>query len=420
MGKANEITAEFPEKLQFLFRPMRYKVAYGGRGGAKSWGFARALIIKGAERMLRILCARELQVSIADSVHQVLADQIYLLGLQRYYEIQEQGIYGINGTEFLFAGIRNNVTKVKSTEGIDICWVEEAEKVSDDSWKVLIPTIRKIGSEIWVSFNPDQSTDPTYKRFVVNPPPDSEVVKIGYQDNPWFPEVLERERAYLASVDQDAYQHIWEGNTREQSDAQVLKNKFVVEPFLPGGAGWDGPYQGADWGFAIDPTTLIRCWVRGFKLYIEHEAYGVGVDIDKTPELFDKKVPKGRDYATRADNARPETISYMQRNGYARMVGVDKWKGSVEDGVARLRAFEQIVIHPRCKHTIEEARLWSYKTDRLTGDVLPELIDKHNHCWDAVRYAIEPIIRRSALGLLDFYSQQKAADDARQTQEKTK
>ncbi len=203
--------AQFPEKLQFLFEPSRYKVAWGGRGGAKSWGFARALLVEGARRPLRILCARETQKSIADSVHRLLSDQIRELGLGSVYTIEKARILAANRTEFLFAGLKHNVNNIKSVEACDIVWVEEAQSVSRGSWEVLIPTIRKEGSEIWVSFNPDLETDDTYQRFVVHPPPGAVVVKIGYADNPWFPAVLKAEAEHLRETDPDAFSHVWEG-----------------------------------------------------------------------------------------------------------------------------------------------------------------------------------------------------------------
>lgn len=175
---------QLPHKLAFLFEPARYKVAHGGRGGAKSWGFARAALIQAAQRPLRVLCARELQVSIAESVHKLLSDQIEAMGLAPWFDVQQQVIRSSAGSEIIFAGIRNNVTKLKSLEGVDVCWVEEAEKVSNSSWEALIPTIRKPGSEIWVSFNPHDASDPTYQRFVLNPPPGARVVEMNWQDNP--------------------------------------------------------------------------------------------------------------------------------------------------------------------------------------------------------------------------------------------
>jgi phage terminase large subunit len=386
-----QIKAEFPEKLGFLFEPARYKVAYGGRGGSKSWGFARALLILAAQRRMRVLCARELQISIQDSVHKLLAEQIEELGLSSIYEVQQTIIKGANGSEFIFSGLRSNATKIKSMEGIDVCWIEEAQTVSADSWDILIPTVRKEDSEIWVSFNPDQDSDPTYQRFVVDPPPGAVVAPIGWQDNPWLPRVLLDEKNYLYRIDPEAAAHVWGGQCRRNSVAQVLRGRYVVESFEPG-KDWHGPYYGADWGFATDATALVKCWINGRTLYVEHEAYGVGVDLDDTPALFDK-VPKAREYTIRADSARPETISHMRRHGYTRIIGAYKWSGSVEDGVEHLRSYERIVIHPRCQHAAEEARLWSYKVDKLTGDVLPALVDRHNHTWDAVRYALEPIIR---------------------------
>ncbi len=387
-----KIDVQLPRKLHgLLFSPARYKVAHGGRGGAKSWGFARAALVKAAGKPLRILCARELQNSIQDSVHQLLKEQIGELGMGQLFDVQQSVIRGHNGSEFIFSGLRSNITKVKSMEGIDIVWVEEAETVSDESWKVLIPTIRKPGSEIWVSFNPREKTDPTYKRFVLSPPPGAMVVQIGWKDNPWLPDVLKAEKDYLYSVDPEAAAHVWGGETRQVTDAQVLRGRYVVESFEPG-KDWSGPHYGADWGFSVDPTTLIRCWVNGRVLYIEHEAYGVGVDLDDTPKLFDR-VPESRTHTIRADNSRPETIAHMRRHGFNRIIGCVKGKGSVEDGVEHLRSYERIVIHPRCEHAAEEARLWSYKVDHLTQDVLPVLVDKHDHCWDATRYALEPIIR---------------------------
>lgn len=382
---------EIPEKLGPFWEPARYKVAHGGRGGAKSWSIARLLLALAARSKLRILCARELQISIQDSVHKLLADQIAELGLGSFYEVQQAAIRGRNGSEFIFSGLRSNITKIKSMEGLDIVWVEEAQTVSAASWDVLIPTVRKEGSEIWVSFNPDQDDDPTYQRFVVAPPPGAVVVEIGWQDNPWFPETLRAEKDYLYRIDPEAAAHVWGGQTRRNSVAQVLRGRYVIESFTPD-KDWHGPYYGADWGFATDPTTLIRCWVHGRQLCIEHEAYGVGVDLDDTPALFDR-VPGAKEHTMRADNSRPETISHLRRHGYTRIISAHKGPGSVEDGVEHLRSYERIVIHPRCTHTAEEARLWSYKVDKLTGDVLPKLADAHDHCWDAVRYALEPIIR---------------------------
>jgi len=402
-GTAPEVPAyslpesiQFPEKMQFLFSPARYKVAHGGRGSAKSWSFARALLLKGATERLRILCTREVQRTIQDSVHKLLSDQVETMGLRYYYTIQSQSLKSVVGTEFIFAGLKTDPNKIKSTEGVDICWVEEAEKISHASWEILIPTIRMPGSEIWVTFSPSEKTDPTYKRFILDPPPDAVVVEVNWRDNPWFPEELMKEKDYLARVDMDAYMHVWEGKIRKIGKASVFGDKCSVESFDIG-KDWVGPYFGADWGFANDPTTLMKVWigpgeVGGKNLYIEKEVYGVGVELDHTPAKFDQ-ISESRKYRIRADNSRPETISYLRRQGFM-IKPAAKWQGSVEDGIAFIRTFERIVIHPRCIHTIEESHLYSYKVDPLTGDILPDIVDKHNHCWDAVRYAIEPIVKR--------------------------
>jgi phage terminase large subunit len=217
-----EVIARFPPKLEFLFKPARYKVAYGGRGGTKSWGFARALLIQAAERKLRILCAREVQKSIKDSVHQLLTDQIDALGLGHAYQILTTEIRGSNGSQFLFSGLSDlTAESIKSFEGVDIVWVEEARAVTKRSWSILIPTIRKDGSEIWISFNPELDTDETYSRFVTNPPPDAVVVKLTYRDNPWFPEVLEKERLHSMTSDPVNYPNIWEGECKAAVDGAI-------------------------------------------------------------------------------------------------------------------------------------------------------------------------------------------------------
>lgn len=223
----SQVKAKFPDKLKPLFTPKRYKILYGGRGAAKSWGVARALLIMGANRPLRILCAREVQRTIADSVHKLLSDQISALGLTSFYTIQDAVIYGLNGTEFSFAGLRQqDVAKIKSFEGVDICWVEEAQTVTKKSWGILIPTIRKEGSEIWVTFNPELDTDDTYQRFVVNPPDDSVVININWYDNPWFPAVLRQEKDHLKKSDPDAYENVWEGKCMSVVPGAIYRNEI--------------------------------------------------------------------------------------------------------------------------------------------------------------------------------------------------
>lgn len=223
----NEIEANFPLKLQGLFKPMRYKVAYGGRGSGKSWAFARALLIQASERPLRVLCGREVQKSIKQSVHTLLKDQIQELGLGKFYDVLETEIRGKNGSQFSFAGLASHtVESIKSFEGCDIVWIEEAQTVSKKSWDILIPTIRKPNSEIWITFNPDLDTDDTYTRFIENTPPDSWVQLVNYIDNPWFPEVLEKERQHCKLTKPLDYENIWEGKCKAAVDGAIYAGEI--------------------------------------------------------------------------------------------------------------------------------------------------------------------------------------------------
>ena len=224
----SETNAQFPVKMASLFDKARYKVYYGGRGAGKSHSAAKALLILGAKSQIRVLCAREYQTSIKDSVHKLLCDQIELMNLHGFYEITQSSIRGKNGTEFAFVGLKNNVANVKSYEGVDYCWVEEAQTVSRHSWNTLIPTIRKEGSEIWITFNPELETDETYQRFVVRPPEQAVVQKINWSDNPWFPEVLALEKDSLKSRDPSAYQTVWEGLCRLTVDGAIFANEMQV------------------------------------------------------------------------------------------------------------------------------------------------------------------------------------------------
>lgn len=377
----------------------RYKIFYGGRGGGKSWGVSQALLIVGSKVKTRILCAREVQNSIQDSVHKLLKDTINSSKyLSQFYIVTNTSIVGKNGTEFIFKGISADPMQIKSLEGIDICWVEEAQKVSSESWDILIPTIRKKGSEIWMTFNPNLKTDSTYKRFILNTPPNSIVKKINWQDNPYFPKELEDEKNYLKEVDYDLYLHIWEGFCKTASDAQIFRNKFVVEDFSINQIAKENNisepvfYFGLDWGFSQDPTAVVRCCVIDCDFYIDYEAGGTQIELDDTYKLIDK-IPKAKENKIRADSTRPESISFIKRQGY-KIVAVEKWGGSVEDGIEFMRTFRKIHIHTRCKEVANEFVNYSYKIDRVTGDILPIIIDKHNHYIDSLRYALSPLIKQ--------------------------
>lgn len=676
---------KFPGKFQPLFKPSRYKDFHGGRGSGKSVNIARALVLQAYENKKRILCCREIQNTIRDSVHKLIADQIEIMGLSPWFEVTQSAIRGLNGSEFIFKGLRFDPQGIKSTEGVDICWCftegtlvddtpienikagdfvssynhrtgriekrrvvrtmkrpaplslytltfagcrpiiatsehpffikgkgyvpvkdlevgdvaykkvgntvggsvfggvrgndtlrhqsprtevsqerrdllqglrsenaigedeekqsdvrpesiretagnfqgkeapskgswrewkrlfpwakrtlacawawmvgriycpdrasfwstfklqnrfskyllrdcgrsrwrfthgenrtgrgcekdcvlreqrlesieiqeqgsfgqhsgscrynyvynlevegnnnyfangllvhncEEAQTIGENSWSILIPTIRKEGSEIWLTWNPLEENSPTYQRFIENPPPDCISVEVNYYDNPYFPDVLRQEMEWLKQKDFAAYEHVWLGKPLTLTDAVIFKGHYTVEAF-PDDL-WkkaDRLFYGADFGFANDPSTLVRCFIHDRKLYIDHEAYGVGIEINELPAFYDS-VPDSRKWQIWGDSARPETISYLKKQAGFRIDSADKWQGSIEDGIAYLKSFDQIVIHSRCRHMAEEARLYRYKTDKQTNEILPVIEDSNNHLWDAVRYSLNGYIRR--------------------------
>jgi len=386
----------------FATQAKRYKVAYGGRGSSKSWTIARILLLKGMEKPLRILCTREIQDSIKDSVHKLLKDQIDLLELNGW-TVQNDVIKHINGTEFLFKGLFSNLSKVKSFEGVDICWIEEAESISAMSWEILDPTIRKPGSEIWVSFNPRYETDIMYKTFVLEPPENSIVIKVNYQDNKHFPKELEDQKNHMAKVDPDLYLHIWEGELKRNTAEQIMQSKWSVEDFKT--LLTEHFYYGADWGFSQDPNTVNRTFIAAHPewgencLYIDYEVNDrpydqeeriTSSDLEELPALWDT-MPVIRKHCVQADSARPETISHMQGKGFI-VESVSKWPGSVEDGVTHLRSYDKIIIHPRCVNTIFEFKSYKYKVDKKSGQITSIILDKFNHHMDAIRYSLVPVM----------------------------
>ncbi|EDU58724.1 PBSX family phage terminase large subunit [Providencia stuartii] len=401
---------EIPPKLVPVFENegVRYRGAYGGRGSAKTRTFALMTAIRGYMAAKNgqsgvILCAREYMNSLEESSMEEVKQAIRSVPwLNDFYELGEKYIRTkCRSVSYVFAGLRHNLDSIKSKARILIAWVDEAESVSETAWTKLTPTVREAGSEIWVTWNPEKDGSATDKRFRKKQPDNAIVVEMNYDDNPWFPSVLEEERLNdQARLDAATYAWIWEGAYLENSDKQVLANKYVVQSF-PDDL-WkkaDRLLFGADFGFAKDLNTLIRMFILDDCLYIEREAYGVGVELDHMPAFYDE-IPEARKWPIKADSARPETISYLKRQGF-NISAAKKWQGSVEDGITYLRGFKQIIIHPRCKETAKEARLYSYKTDRITGEVLPVIEDEYNHCWDAVRYGLDGYItQKSIAGML--------------------
>jgi len=377
-----------------LLSPSRYKGAHGGRGSGKSHFFAELLVEEHvANKNQKSVCIREVQKSIKMSAKLLIENKIEQLGVGHYFEVQETVVKSRRGSGvMIFQGMQNHTAdSIKSLEGFDRAWVEEAQSISQRSLDLLRPTIRKSESEIWFSWNPQYETDPVDVLLRgENPPDNTTVINVNYSDNPWFPDVLREEMEYDRRRDYDKYLHVWEGQYQTFGEALVFRNWSIEEFDAPP----DAVFRlGADWGFAIDPTVLIRCFIIGRKLFVDYEAYKIGCEITDTPALFDA-VPDARRWPITADSARPETISYMKRNGYPRIQSAAKGAGSVEDGIEWLKSFD-LIVHPRCKHTISELSAYRYKQDKLTGAVLPIFEDKNNHLIDALRYACEGARRGS-------------------------
>lgn len=379
-------SVDLPEYAGDLWQPFRHLAWHGGRGPGKTRTVATGLILQSMERHERVLCGRETQRSIRDSSKRVLDDEIDRIGVRAAFTSTETEIRGPNDSLFLFAGVRGNAVGLKSIEGVTTFWGDEAQAFSQGSIDTIVPTIRAPGSRLIWTWNPDLPTDPIDVMFrgESGPPPDSIVREINYPDNPWFPDVLRVAMEHDRSRDIDKYNHIWLGQYRQNSEARIFKN-WRVEPFdTPSNVEFR---QGADFGFSIDPSCLVRCWIDGTQLFVDQEAWGLHVEINNLPELF-RGVPDSEKWWTTADSSRPETISYLRNHGFPRIRPALKGARSVEEGVEFLKSFD-IVVHPRCQHLIDELTHYSYKLDPLTGDVLPVIEDKDNHLIDALRYACE-------------------------------
>ena len=372
--------------LPLLTENLRYLGAHGGRGSGKSHFFAEHAIERALIGKFHLVCVREVQKTLDQSVKKLLETKIEEFGVGHLFDCQQARIIGPNGSLFIFQGMQDHTAdSIKSLEGFDAAWIEEAQSLSQRSLDLLRPTIRKPGSQIWASWNPKAATDPIDVLLRSDdPPPGTVVVEVNWRDNPMFPDVLRVEMEYDRGRDPDKYAHVWEGKYLQRSDSKVFKNWSIQE--------FDtDPHAvlrfGADWGFSVDPTTLVRCYITGRKLYIDYEAYRVGCEITDTPALF-MSVPESEKWPITADSARPETISHMRKNGFPKIMSAVKGAKSLEDGVSWLQSFD-IIVHPRCTHTIDELTHYSYKVDPLTDKVLPQLGDKDNHVIDALRYACE-------------------------------
>lgn len=384
-----------PEWAIPLLQPARYKGAYGGRGSGKSHEFAQMIVEAHVmDANTSSVCVREFQKSLKQSVKRLLENKIEELNVSHLFEVQDKLIKNKNGKGIIiFEGLQNHTAdSIKSLEGFDRAWVEEAQSLSQRSLDMLRPTIRKPGSELWFTWNPREAKDPVDQLLrSETPPPDAIVLRVNCQDNPWFPDVLRDEMEYDKRRDPDKYAHIWQGEYLRNSESRVFRNWRIEEFDTPA----DATLRfGADWGFSVDPTVLVRCHTVGRTLYIDYEAYQIGCDITDTPLLF-MGVPGSELWPIVADSSRPETISHMRKNGFPKIMPAVKGPKSVEEGIAFLKGYD-IVVHPRCTHVIDELTLYSYKVDPVTGAVLPLLEDKNNHCIDALRYACESVRRITA------------------------
>lgn len=381
------LTIETLEVFEPLLKESRYKAAFGGRGSGKSHFFAENLIDYAVRKPgLRWACIREVQKSLNQSVKRLIEDKIEYLGVGHLFDVKDTVIKTPGDGIIIFEGMQNHTAdSIKSLEGYDGAWVEESHKLSQRSLDLLRPTIRKVKSELWFSWNPEHEDDPIDTFFRGDePPPDSVIVKANYHDNPLFPDVLKDEMEYDKKRDPDKYTHVWLGGYQKHSEARIFHNWTVEEFDIPKDAVLR---QGADWGFSIDPTVLIQCFIEGKKLYIPYEAYKLKCEINDTPSLF-LTVPESEKWPIIADSARPETISYLQKNGFPKIMPAIKGARSLEEGIEFLKSYD-IIVHPRCRHVIDELSNYSYKVDKQTDEVLPMIEDKNNHTIDSIRYACE-------------------------------
>lgn len=393
---SEKIKVEIPRKLQFLFKPSRYKVAHGGRGSAKSWSFARAIIIRCVQSKTRVLCAREIQKSIKQSVHTLLKDQIEMMGLSSKFEVLETEIRCVNGSEISFAGLQNHtIDSIKSFEGCDIVWIEEAQSVSKKSWDILIPTIRKENSEIWVSFNPELDTDETYQRFVVNTPPGAIVEQVNYSDNPWFSETLEQERLHCKLTAPDDYETIWEGKCRSavigaiyarEIETAIREGRIGVcpyDPHLKVHTVWD---LGWNDSMSIGMVQKVRSEIRVID-YIE--------DSHKTldwyaAELNTRRYNWGYDYLphdgeTRDYKTGKSAAEILKRFG--RKVKITP-NMSIENGIksARMALGQTVFDKNKCERLLECLKRYRRNQNQRTEEFGAPIHDQFSHGADMFRY----------------------------------
>jgi len=382
------IDINIPKKLLPIFTTdKRYIVLHSGRGAGKSWAVADYIIAKCMEKPIRVLATREIMNSIKDSVHKLLCDRIHEHKIESHFNITDRDIKCKNGSEILFKGLHRNINSIKSTEGIDVCFVEEAHSVSRKSLDILIPTIRQPNSKIIFAYNPTNEDDPVHVDFTLRERDDTLNIGLNYLENPYFPEVLKDELEYDKKTDYDKYRHIWMGECVTHSEEQVFYGKWKIEDFeTPENAEF---FHGLDFGFSADPLAAVRCFIKDDCLYIDREAYKLNLEITETADYLKECIETIDRWSIIADSARPEMISHLRNQHGFNIRGAKKGKGSIEDGIAKIRGFVKIFIHPNCKHTIDEFRHYKWKKNKLTDEIMPVPEDKHNHIIDGIRYGLE-------------------------------
>jgi len=395
-GRKAAAEAKLGQKfIDTLFADARHKALHGGRGSAKSWSVATYLPIRASQSRKRIICARQFQNSIRDSSKELIEKRVHALGMANQFTITDRYIIH-DGTksQFIFVGLERNIESIRSLEGADIVWIEEARTISARSMEVLLPTVRQANSELIWTWNPEKPTDPVDRYFREGkPPPRSIVTKVSFRDNPFFETTeMPNEMAVLRDGNHARYMHVWEGEYDVSYETKVFTNVRVGRPDVPADM---PPHYGMDFGFGSDPSFVVKVFYfpENKIIYIANEATG-RVTMDQLPHMV-RAVTRQDGDTVKCDSSQPGTIEFLQSRGINAQ-SAKKGPGSVKSGILWLQGHE-IVIDPNCEHMREEANLYSWMTDKLTNQALSTPVDAHNHGWDAVRYATEDIAQNTAL-----------------------
>lgn len=378
--------ASCPEYGSIFYRPYRNTVVHGGRSSGKTTTAIRDIILLLTQQPLHVICGRQFMSAISKSIKKNIDFSINDLKLDSFFKVMDTEIRGINNSKIDFIGFDRNEGNIKGLESYDIALVDEAQDISRSVLDILKPTIRKKNSRLIFLMNRKHITDSVDVDYLQTSRDDTQIHYVNFDKNPFLSNEIELERLQCLKNQPSRYSHIWLGEHDYNADTLVFKNwtikEFETSP--------ESMFRlGADWGYSIDPTCAVRCYIMGKTLYIDYEAYKIGCEIVDIPDLF-MTIPDSHRWTMCADSARPETISHLNKNGFPKIISASKGKGSIEEGIAWLQSYD-IVVHPRCKHTIEELATYSYKVNRQTSEIMPILDDKNNHLIDSLRYATEAL-----------------------------